>query len=148
QATRFHVAGHKLQLLTHYYGVTRDAAYLREKEQAWKRVADFISTSRQKDNGLLPPDNYAGDIGQQVYSLNSNANCWRGLRDLAAVLADLGEQDRAKELAHEAEAFRKAVLTAVAQSEYRDVRPPFIPNALFGAEKPYETLTASRLGSY
>src|SRR5262249_39610914 len=29
QATRFHVAGHKLQLLAHYYWVTRDAAYLR-----------------------------------------------------------------------------------------------------------------------
>src|SRR5439155_5866218 len=29
QATRYHVAGHKLQLLAHYYRVTRDAEYVR-----------------------------------------------------------------------------------------------------------------------
>src|SRR5688500_8332459 len=43
----------------------------------------------------LAKDNYAGDVSTQVYSLNSNANCWRGLRDMAAVLEDLGETDAA-----------------------------------------------------
>jgi hypothetical protein len=148
QATRFHVAGHKLQLLTHYYWVTRDAEYVRAKEPVWKAVVDLIVTNRRADNGLLPPDNYAGDINQKVFALNSNANCWRGLRDLAAVLDDLGEHDRARDLAREAEAFRKAILAAAAKSERRDVRPPFIPNALLGDEGPYETLTATRLGSY
>src|SRR5262249_61332604 len=54
----------------------------------------------------------------------------------------------ARQLAREAEPFRPAILDAVARSERRDVRPPFIPIALFGAEGPYETLTASRMGSY
>ena len=99
KATQYHVAGHKLQLLAHYYFVTRDAKYLREKEAVWKPVIDFIISSRQKANGLLPKDNYAGDISQQVWSLNSNANAWRGLRDMAAVLDDLGERDRAREFA-------------------------------------------------
>src|SRR5204863_2991441 len=83
EATRFHVAGHKLQLLAHYYWVTRDAAYLRAKEPVWAAVVDFVKKSRQAENGLLPPDRYAGDIAQNVVSLNSNANCWRGLRDMA-----------------------------------------------------------------
>ena len=148
QATRFHVAGQKLQLLTHYYWVTRDVEYLRAKEKVWQPVADFIVNSRKTDNGLLPPDNYAGDIQQQVYSLNSNANCWRGLRDLAAILEDLGDRDRAKALLKEAEAYRKVILDAVTKSEQRDAKPPFIPNALFGVEKAYDTLTATRLGSY
>jgi hypothetical protein len=148
QATRFHVAGHKLQLLAHYYWVTRDADYVRAKEPVWKPVVELIVGSRRADNGLLPPDNYAGDINQKVFALNSNANCWRGLRDLAAVLDDMGEHDRAKDLAREAKAFREAILDAVAKSERRDVRPPFIPNALLGDEGPYETLTATRLGSY
>jgi hypothetical protein len=148
QATRFHVAGHKLQLLNHYFWVTRDAAYLREKEAVWQGVVDFLAANRTAPNGLLPKDNYAGDISQQVWALNSNANCWRGLRDLAAVLAELGETERAKRLAAEARAFREAILRAVAQSERRDVRPPFIPNALFGAEEPHEPLTATRIGSY
>jgi hypothetical protein len=148
QATRYHVAGHKLQLLTYYYWITRDADYLREKQPVWRPVADFIISSRQKENGLLPKDNYAGDINQQVYSLNSNANCWRGLRDLSAVLADMGQADESQKLAIEADSFRHAILDAVAKSEFRQTRPPFIPNALFGAEQPQETLTATRLGSY
>lgn len=148
QATRFHVAGHKLQLLAHYYWVTRDAEYLREKESVWRPVVDFVISSRQTENGLLPKDNYAGDINQQVYSLNSNANCWRGLRDIGAVLADMGRAEEAKRLADEAAEFRRAILAAVEMSEFKDTSPPFIPNALFGTEQPHETLTASRMGSY
>ena len=148
RATRFHVAGHKLQLLAHYYWVTRDADDLRAREPAWGKVVEFVLKSRQASNGLMPPDNYAGDINQQVYSLNSNANCWRGLRDMAAVLADMGEPERSEALAREARSYRAAILEAVAASEVRDARPPFIPNALFGAEKAYETLTSTRLGSY
>ncbi|MEP6663158.1 MAG: hypothetical protein ABJC04_05775, partial [Verrucomicrobiota bacterium] len=34
------------------------------------------------------------------------------------------------------------------KSEARDVQPPFIPVALFGTEKPYDVLTATRRGSY
>jgi hypothetical protein len=52
RATRFHVAGHKLQLLAHYYWLTRDARYLRDKELGWKAVVEFITTSRQKENGF------------------------------------------------------------------------------------------------
>jgi hypothetical protein len=148
QATRFHVAGHKLQLLAHYYWLTRDTAYLWTKEPVWQPVIDFILTSRQETNGLLPPDRYAGDINQNVYALNSNANCWRGLRDMAAVLADMGERERAVRLARDALAFQRAIVKAVAKSERRDVRPSFIPNALFGEEQPYEELTASCMGSY
>jgi hypothetical protein len=148
QATRFHVAGHKLQLLAHYYWVTRDAEYLRAKEPVWQPVVDFVIRSRQTENGLLPPDNYAGDVSQQVYSLNSNANCWRGLRDMAAALADMGEAERSRALAREARAFRAAILDAVGKSEQRDSTPPFIPVALFGVERAYETLTATRMGSY
>jgi hypothetical protein len=148
QATRFHVAGHKLQLLAHYYWVTRDADYVRKKEPVWRQAVELIVGSRRADNGLLPPDNYAGDIKQQVIALNSNANSWRGLRDLAAVLDDMGEHDRARDLRREAKAFREAILAAVAKSERRDVRPPFIPNALLDDEQPYETLPATRMGSY
>src|SRR5262249_54822730 len=149
KATRFHVAGHKLQLLTHYYWVTRDKEYLRDKEKVWQGLVDFLIASRKEtDNGLMPPDNYAGDIATQVYALNSNANCWRGLRDLAAVLDDLGERDRARALFAEAAAYRKAILAAVARSEQKETKPPFIPNGLFGAEKAYAMSIDSRMGRY
>jgi hypothetical protein len=147
-ATRFHVAGHKLQLLAHYYWLTRDADAVRSLEQAWKPTVDLILRQRQKSNGLLPPDRYPGDIKQEVISLSSNANCWHGLRDMAAVLADLEERGEARRLAQEAREFREAILKAVVRSERRDSRPPFIPIALLSDEQPYETLTATRKGSY
>src|SRR5205814_3554873 len=75
-----------------------------------------------------------------------NAACWRGLRDLAAVLADLGEKDKAAELHKEARAFRKAILDAVTKSQ--DAKEKFIPVALLAGEKPHDPLTATRTGSY
>src|SRR5262245_3367465 len=146
QATRFHVAGHKLQLLAHYYWVTRDKEYLRENQARWEPVIKFIRESRKTENGLLPKDRYAGDIAEQVYSLNSNAACWRGLRDMAAVLEDLGEKETVAELRKEAAEFRKVILDAVAKSE--DKAAKFIPISLLANEKPHDALTATRTGSY
>jgi hypothetical protein len=148
KATRFHVAGHKLQLLTHYYRVTRDREYMREQRPVWEPVVRFVRQSRKTDNGLLPKDNYAGDVSQQIYSLNSNANCWRGLRDLAAVLEDTGDRKFAAELREEAAEFRKVILAAVAESEKRDAKPPFIPLSLYGDEPAHDPLTGTRMGSY
>src|SRR5205823_8581735 len=64
QDTRFHVAGHKLQLLAHYYLVTRDKEYMKEKAPVWNKVIDLIVNNRQKSNGLVLPDRYAGDINK------------------------------------------------------------------------------------
>lgn len=147
QATRFHVAGHKLQLLAFYYWQTRDAAFVRQHEAAWLPVAELI-ISNLRPNGLLPPDNYAGDIKQQVVSLSSNATCWRGLRDLAAVLDAIGQGDRAEKWHAVAAGLRAAILDLVAKCERRDVQPTFIPISLAGDEPPHDPLTATRMGSY
>jgi hypothetical protein len=148
QATRYHVAGHKLQLLAHYYWVTRDAGYLKEKESLWGPIIDFVVSGHKTPNGLLPPDRYAGDIDKPVYSLSSNSACWRGLRDMAAVLDDLGQHDRAAKLAAEVKAYRAAILDAVAKSERRETKPPFLPIAMLSDDPPFDPLTATRLGSY
>jgi hypothetical protein len=148
QDTRFHVAGHKLQLLAHFYWLSRDAETIREFEPLWRPSVQLILDSREAETGLLPKDNYAGDIKTQVYSLNSNANCWRGLRDVAAMLADMGEGEEAKELRLVAAEYRQAILAAVDRSERRDTRPPFIPIALLADEPAHDPLTATRTGSY
>lgn len=148
QATRFHVAGHKLQILAYVYWLTRDAAMVRAYEPLWRPSVDLILTSREAESGLLPKDNYAGDIATQVYSLSSNANCWRGLRDVAAMLHDMGERDEAASLRREAAQYREAILDAVARSEKLDSRPPFIPIALLSDEPAHDPLTATRQGSY
>jgi hypothetical protein len=148
QATRFHVAGHKLQLLAYFYWLTRDADTVRIYEPLWRPSVDLILNSREPGSGLLPKDNYAGDISTQVYSLNSNANCWRGLRDVAAMLDHMGPGDEAKRLQTLAAEYRAAILAAVARSEHLDSRPPFIPVALLFDEPAHDPLTATRMGSY
>jgi hypothetical protein len=148
QDTRFHVAGHKLQLLAWFYWLTRDAATIRAYEPLWRPSVELILNSREPATGLLPKDNYAGDIHTQVYSLNSNANCWRGLRDIAAVLDDIGEKSEAARLKKVAADYRQQILAAVERSERRDAKPPFIPIALLSDEPAHDPLTATRTGSY
>ena len=57
-------------------------------------------------------------------------------------------RDEAATLTAVATEFRRAILAAVEKSQRLDVDPPFVPVALFGEEKPYESLTATKLGSY
>jgi hypothetical protein len=146
--TRFHVAGHKLQLLAYFYWLTRDADTVRKYKPLWQPAVDLIISSREKDSGLLPKDRYAGDIAENVYSLNSNANCWRGLRDVAAMLDDMGEEQEARQLKRVADEYRKAIIDTVSRSERLDTKPPFIPNALLANEPAHDPLTATRTGSY
>lgn len=148
QATRFHVAGHKLQMLAFYYGITHDAPTVLKYEKIWRPFLELILHSREPASGLLPKDRYAGDIEEQVYSLNSNANCWRALRDIAAMLEDMGNQDEPKRLRETAGDYRKAILAAVDKSEHRETQPPFIPVALLAGDPAYDPLTATRKGSY
>jgi len=143
---KYHNAAFELQLLVRYYWLTRDAAYVRSTRGLWQPLVESIVAGREPGSGLLPKEHYCGDIATPVYSLNSNANCWRALRDMAAMLAELGEPSA--ELESIAKQYRAAILDAVAKSESLEIDPPFIPIALFGAEQPYETLTASMLGAY
>ncbi len=148
QGLAFHDAAFKLQLLAHYYWLTRDAEFIRSHKDDWRRSTEVITSGREPGSGLLPPENYCGDISEQVYSLNSNANAWRGLRDLSAVLAEVGENYESARLADEAKGFKSAILDAADKSEFRDTDPPFMPIALFGKEKPYDMITDTMIGSY
>ncbi len=148
KATRFHVAGHKLQLLAYFYWLTRDARTVREYEPLWRPSIELILSNRESKTGLLPKDNYAGDIAEQVYSLNSNANCWRGLHDVAAMLDEMGSHDEARKLQETAKEYRDAILKAADQSIRKDSQPPFIPVALLADEPAHDPLTATRTGSY
>lgn len=144
----FHDAGFKLQTLSHYFWLTRDAEFVRSSKAHWMSEVDRITSSIDPKTGLLPTENYCGDIETQVLSLNSNANSWRGLRDISAVLVEIGDQKEANRLAAIAKTFRATILDAVSKSERTDVQPPFIPNILLGNEDAYDKLTETMMGSY
>lgn len=144
----FHDAAFKLQLLAQNYWLNRDVAFIQEQKPRWSRCLEILTSKRDKDTGLLPREAYCGDEKEKVFSLNSNANAWCGLNDMAAVLRQIGELKEAERISKIAETLRQAILAAVDKSERRDVQPPFMPIALFGEEKPYDMLTSTRRGSY
>ena len=144
----YHQAGHKLQLLIHYYWLTRDAEFIRAQENRWQKEVTRVVQGRSNEHGLFPREQYCGDVATPVYSLNSNAKCWRALRDFAAMLRNMGESERPTELAAVASDFRSNVLKAVEKSERDEIHPPFIPIALFGEEQPYHPITGTKIGSY
>lgn len=145
---KYHEAGHKLQILSHVYWMTRDSDFIKTHRERWYQEAKLIIDDREDDTGMLPRDDYAGDISTPVYSLNSGSNAWRGLRDIAAVVDEIGDKQEARTMRTAAAALRKAIISAVDNSENKATSPPFIPNALFGEEKAYDVLTSSTMGSY
>lgn len=144
----YNQAGKKLYFMSHYYQLTRDASWFKENRDRWMLQVKRLVDDREPGNGLLPRERYCGDIPTPVYSLNVNANGYGSLRDFAAVLEEMGEHEIAQKCAKAAGELRAATLDAVAKSEFTDVSPPFLPNALFGEEKPYDPLTSVRLGGY
>jgi hypothetical protein len=135
-------------MLADYYWMTRDAGFIREQRPLWQREVDLLSTNREPGTGILPKEQYAGDIFDRVYSLNSNANGWRGLRDMAAVLIEIGDREDGERIASVAREFRQSILTAADKSIDHSTEPPFIPLSLYGHETPYDPITATKMGSY
>lgn len=144
----YHNAAYKLQLLEEYYWLTGDISPMREFRELWERELRIITDGREKDTGLTPKERYCGDIADLVYTLNVNAASWRGIRDLSPLLAAMGEKDESDRLSKLAADYRQVILKAVDKSMDRTQDIPFVPIALFGAEKAYPDITANINGSY
>ena len=143
----YNVTCWKLRALAYYYWLTRDAKFIRANRHRWEPLVKLIVDTLDPKTGLVPKDAYETDIHEPVWNLQTNATCWRGLRDMAAVLRDMGEPN--SQLEERTKQYRQAIFSAVDKSVHRDFDPPFIPNALLDdLEKPYQTLTATCLGSY
>jgi hypothetical protein len=147
EGIELHDAGFKLQDLADYYFITKDAQLVRDLHELWQREIDLILSQRDKTTGLLPREQYCSDIKTPVISINTNANCWRGLRGMAVVLADIGETTEAEKLATAAKEYRADILKAAEKAWVRSVDPPFFQLAL-GEEEPPIPITVSRIGSY
>ena len=142
-----HDGAFKLEDLADYYFVTRDADLIRELSPLWQREIDLIVKSRQPD-GLQPKEAYCSDIRTPVRSLNNNANCWRGLRDMSIILDEIGEKEQAQKLGAIAAEYKTVILAALDKAIVRSVDPPFVRIALDGEEPISNPITSTRYGSY
>jgi hypothetical protein len=137
----FHQAAGKLQMFSHYYQLSHDDESIKQMSAMWLKELNVILDGRKTDNGMFPREKYCGDIDTMVYSLNSNANCWRAMRDMSVILND-------EQLATQAAGYRKILLDAIDHATRRDVKPPFVPIALSGEENPHDPIWTSTIGSY
>ena len=144
----YHQAGFKIADVCRTYWQTRDADFVRTLRPRWEKEARRLVENRTGPHGLFPAERYAGDISTPAQSVNVNANAFRALRDLSAVLAEIGETAEAARYAAVAREIRATVLAAIAQSARRETTPPFVPIALFGNEPAHTPIIRSRIGSY
>ncbi len=145
---QYHNAGTKLLDVCRYYWLTRDRAGVQRLRPKWDREIQKLVDNRSSANGLFPKERYCGDISTQVHSLNVNAKAWRALRDLSAMLQDMGDQAEANRLSTIAAEFRQTVLEAIDKSAVRTTNPPFVPIALMDQEPAHDPITHVRIGSY
>jgi hypothetical protein len=133
----------------HFY-LTGDASIIEKGLDVYLGyLTDFERQQGADPFGMLTPERYAWDIPDYVYGLHSQAVAWRGMRDMAQVLVELGHYDSGKRFRDSAGALETALRRAAIQSgQDLDDGSLFIPVALGGGEQPHEFLPATRLGSY
>ena len=142
--------GQKLVGTALYYRLFRDEAYVDDVTPVLGRYVDALGRQISADRGgLLGRERYSSDIADSVYGLHSQAIAWQGLRSMGLVWAESGHLQlaaRSRRLASRLEAGLRAAVRA------SQVRLPdgslFLPVRLLDRERPYDTLTASRAGSY
>src|SRR5262245_44168905 len=124
-----HFAAHKLDSVCQFYWQTRDVDFVKSLRARWQKEIDVILTNRTGENGLMAKENYCTDIEIPVYSLNADAECWAALRDIRAVLQDIGDSAEAAKVAQATTDLKQAILKAVDSNARRETQPPFIPMA-------------------
>jgi hypothetical protein len=144
----FHRAAFKLQMLCKCYHLDPDPDFVRALEPLWQKEIDIILKGRESSTGMLPKEQYCGDVHTYVYSLNSNANCWRALRDMSILCEETGRTEQAQQLAATAAEYRKVILDALDKAIDKRVDPPFVPVALSGEEDPHVPIWGTTMGSY
>ena len=121
---------------------SRDRAWMRKHVNLLRDCAEWTITNRRKTMvlkggtrpltwGLLPKWTFGGDIAdQKCHSLFANFTCWRGLKDTAWVMGQLGDAKAAGRYAREASDYRRCVLRAVDGIYRAKGRPPMLPLAV------------------
>lgn len=132
-----------------HYLLFRDAEFIGKNIARILDGCEMIVEGRAKtEYGILPKEDYCGDISDKMYSLSANAQSWRALRDSAIVLEMLGRTHLSERYLSDSAAYRQAIVKAVEASMTKDADPPFVPIPLYEEAKPFEKISGSKHGSY
>ena len=142
--------GEKLLGSAVHYGLSRDGAYLRQATPALRRYVAALGGQIRRDRvGLLGRERYSSDIPDSVYGLHSQAIVWQGLNAMANAWAETGEDALARQCRALASRLENGLRRAVRVSQRRlPDGSLFLAARLIDGERPYDSLTEARLGSY
>ena len=144
-------AGARMTGSADYFRRYGDRAYVAEVTPKFRReLESFDRQLRRGAPGLLARERYGADIAGPIYGLHAQVLAWEGLRGMAQVWARTGYPRLAYRATDVAARLETGLRAAVAAA--RTTLPDgslFVPVALVdGLEKPYDTLTLSKRGSY
>jgi hypothetical protein len=139
--------GERLAAAAEEVSLAGDGAFLRASNVVLERFVSELESSMR--GNLLARERYSSDIPDQVYGVHAQTVVWEGLNMIARAWAEQGEAGpsrRARNLANRlAVGLRRAVRASERKLPDGSI---FVPASLEGGEKPYESLTDARLGSY
>jgi len=133
-----------------FYRLYRDRAFVAE---ATPVLAGYVrALGRHIDaspSGLLPRERFSQDIAEAVIGVHAQAVVWQGLRLMAKAWAETNHPELSATCRRLESRLGPALRWAVRASERRlPDGSLFIPVRLLDGERPYQSLSESRAGSY
>ncbi|MDY7009430.1 MAG: hypothetical protein SVV80_01575 [Planctomycetota bacterium] len=145
----YHSNASLLSAYAKYHWLYRDVEFIEKNITRILDGCEMIVEGRAKtEYGILPKEDYCGDIFDKMCSLSANAQSWRALRDSAVLLEMLGGTHLSKRCLSDSAEYRQAIVKAVEASMLKDTDPPFVPIPLYEETEPFEKITGCRYGSY
>jgi hypothetical protein len=140
--------GERLVAVAEVYRLSGDEVFVAASTPVLRGYVSTLGAQIER-GGLLGRERYSSDIPDSVYGVHSQAVVWEGLSAMADVWAQTGQPA----LARRARALATRLGTALRRAVLRSQRrlpdgSIFLPVALLGGERPYDSLMEARLGSY
>lgn len=155
--------GYFLQVLARYHQYTRDDSFIRRHSEAIDTCVNYILRKRDASLKAEPEGSpnrglilgrTTGDLKHASYAYCNDAPSWRGLIEIAKVLADIAQRSgdesfgrRARTIAAEADAYRADILRSIDTVTIMGSKPPFIP-IIVATAQPYGNMHLNSLVSY
>jgi hypothetical protein len=144
-------AGERMAASAHYYRRFRNRRYVKRVTPVFRKyLAAFDRQLKASPHGILRKERYGADIVSPVYGLHAQALVLQGLRGMSETWKRTGHPVLALQSSRLADRLESGLREAVRSSETElPDGSLFVPIALLdGEERPYDSLTAWKRGSY
>lgn len=140
----------KLVAITRYYQLSGDKAFVTKNLPLIEQyLTDYSRQVKSDPHGILQPQRCCEDNSADAYWSHTELQAWEGWQGILRTLRQTGHAGVAATFQAAFDSFNVALHTAVRQSEvWLPDGSLFIPEELLAGQKPYQTITATRAGSY